>query len=212
MRSKFRERTSGLASDLDDGSVDEYLNRAYQYTVPLDVGGEFGEQLWELECVVGQTEYPQPTPMVGVTTATPWIDEYVDGLSQRQPTSQRDIGVDTFAHVFKRRYRTSEYDVPGQPTAILVYGKTVTVNRPPDIKYIITIPVRSGPLTALTSDGVAHEIHALAVVTASAQEFLTDSEDQLGASREAEAYKRYERQLHTFAQARPNLRRRKRSF
>jgi hypothetical protein len=63
LRDQFRKHTSSLATDLPDSEVDVYLNRCYQYTIPLDVGGEFTEEIWELTCIVGQATYRYPEPM-----------------------------------------------------------------------------------------------------------------------------------------------------
>jgi hypothetical protein len=201
MRQKFRDRTSSLATDLSDTEVDDYLNRAYQYTVPHDVGGEMSEQVWQLTITPSVSTYDQPDAAVGIKPGPFWIDDQ----------TTRWIYTETIPSRFEAR--TSGRDnAAGIPNRALIYGKQVKFDRAPDQSYVVNIPVRGGPTAKLDSSGIAHEIHALAVVTSAAVEFLTEVEDTEGISREDTLYARYTRQLHTYSQTRSNKRTPARSF
>jgi hypothetical protein len=212
MRDLFRKHTSSLSQDLADVEVDSYLNRAYQYTIPLDVGGEFMEHIWELRCIAGQAAYPYPDPVVAPSNDSPWIDSHYDNSNNLIEDSRIFLGVDTNPSVFWSRYGVQSQG--GRPTRILFYGKEATFSYVPEIEYVVSIPSRSGPLLPLDDSGINHGTHAMAVVTASAMDYLSEIEDvnDPGVNREANLYQRYLGQLQTYAQARPNKRRPARSF
>ncbi len=214
MRTSFHDHTSSLTSDLTDPQVDDYLNRAYQYTIPLDVGGEFSEQIWEIECVVAQDIYPYPDPMVAPMGLEPWIDEEAKEGNFNDLTS---IGIvyltyETDPMIFKRKYLSRKAN--GRPTAALFFGKEVKFSAPPDRNFVVAVPVRSGPLEPLSTTGIGHGTHAQAVVSAAAVDYLTEIEDldDPGVMRETGRYKRFKDQLLTYALARPTERRYTRSF
>jgi hypothetical protein len=218
LRDQFHKHTSSLSSDLSDSDVDVYLNRAYQYTIPLDVGGEFTEAIWELECVIDQAIYLYPEPMVSASGKEPWIDSvrklnFPEIEITVEPIGITYLSYETDPVVFKRKYLYGN-KTSGRPRAALFYGKRLTLASPPDDIYNVSIPVRSGPIRVLDSLGIGHGTHARAIVSASALEYLSEIQDadDPGAMREYRLYTHYQQQLQTYALARPTQRNYTRSF
>lgn len=195
MRERFLKRTSALASDFGDGEIDTLLNAAYQFTVPLDVGGEFSEQIWELALEAGTATYAQPATIVAIDRGPPWIEQ--------SGRASHYLGLYSDPFQFDR-YATGAS--PGKPSAMLVYGKEVTVTPTPGEAYTVNVPCRGGPVAELTDAGIEHTIHAKAVVADAAIEYLIEQEDADGVARETGAYARYLDQLKTYAHARPRQR------
>ena len=207
----FHKHTSSLATDIDDPEVQTYLDRAYQYTIPLDVDGEMMEQIWQLTCVVDQQDYPYPNPLISSSGKNPWIESKLVA-SVETAIGLKYLGNYNEPVVFKRRYLSTTNS--GQPCGVLFYGKVARLDRPANDEYIINIPVRSGPLLPLDSNGITHGTHAMAVVTAAALDFLSEIEspEDSGTQRESMLYARYRNQLRTYSLSRPNERRPARSF
>ena len=210
MRERFTEHVSDLASDLSTSSVDEYLQRAYLYVIPMDVGGEFSEQVWSLFLLTGQDTYEYARYVVSVTTESAWIDQ--GGETNPALSIPR-----TFLNVYTNRtvfeiYGNQELASPARPTSVLFYGRELIVSPTPDMNYILKVPIRGGPTVGLTSTGIENNVHAMAVVTAAASEFLIESEDEAGVNRESALYQSYLKRLHVMAHGRPNKRRRARSY
>jgi hypothetical protein len=217
LRASFMKHTSSLATDLSDADIDEYLNRCYQYTIPLDVGGEFTEEMWELECITGQATYPYPEPMVSASGKEPWIKSYVVTNPLNQVKVDVPIGITYLSYetdplVFERKYLSKSTN--GRPTAALFYGHEITLSAPPDDTYKVQIPVRSGPILQLDSTGIVHGTHARAIVSGAALEYLSEIQDadDPGAMREYRLYTHYQQQLQTYALSRPTQRHYTRSF
>jgi hypothetical protein len=211
MRTRFTEHVSDLSNDLADADIDEYLNRAYQYTIPADVGGEFSEGFWKLTTVIGTDTYVYGANIIAQNGEAAWINSYYDAVPAIQSIAQQFLDVETDRAVFQHSDRTDP-PVSGRPTSILFYGREVTLSHTPDLAYVIKVPCRAGPEDPLDSLGIPNDIHAMASVTAAALEFLAEAEDEDGAMREQALYESYRSRLNVYAQARPNSRRRKRSF
>lgn len=213
MRERFAEHASDLAGDLSDGNVDSYLNRAYRYIIPSDVGGEFNESLWELTCVIGTDTYDYADNVIAPKGDGAWIDSYYNTAATpvEVDLSRTFLDIETNRSVFEYADRYENQN-QGRPTSILFYGRQVLLTPVPDLAYVVQIPVRGGPSADLTTTGITNDIHALATVTAAAAEFLAESEDAEGVNRESALYNSYLKRLHVMAQARPNGRRWKRSF
>ncbi len=211
MRTRFNEHVSDLSNDLDDAAIDAYLNRAYRYVIPSDVGGEFSEGLWELQTTTGTASYDYAAHVIAPNGEAAWIDSYRNISGVVIPDSLTFLDIETNRAVFEYADR---YDVgtTGRPTAVLFYGLQVLLSPVPDNSYIVKIPVRMGPSEDLTAAGIVNDIHALAAITSAAVEFLAESEDAEGATREQALYEGYKQRLIRKSQVRPNARRWKRSF
>ena len=211
MQTSFYKHTSSLTSDLTASEVNVYLNTAYQYTIPLDVGGEFNEQIWEIVCVPNHEWYPYPPTMVAPRAGEPWIDE-TEASGNRESIGIVYLTRETDPVIFKRKYLSRSSS--GRPTAILFYGKVATLSAPPSEEYIVSVPIRGGPIVGIPVEGIAHGTHAQAVVAAAALDYLTEIEDvdDPGTLREGSRYKRFRDQLKTYALARPMTRSYTRSF
>jgi len=210
MRTRFTEHVSDLSNDLDDGDIDAYLNRAYRYVIPADVGGEFSEGLWNLDTTIGTDAYAYAEEVIAPNGEAAWINSYKDGGGSTIAQSTKFLDVETDRAVFE--YADRDTSASGKPSAILFHGRQVILSPIPDLAYIIKIPIRGGPSADLSNDGINNDIHALASITAAASEFLAESEDAAGFAREQALYESYKSRLHVYAQARPNARRWKRSF
>ncbi len=211
MRTRFAEHVSDLSSDLSDSDIDAYLNRAYRYVIPSDVGGEFSEGTWELTTEIGTDVYPYASHVIAPNGESAWINSYVNGSGSTIADQLQFLGTETNRTVFEYADR---YDAPstGRPNACLFYARQVFLTPVPDTAYIVKIPVRMGPSSDLPDAGIVNDNHALAAVTSAAIEFLVESEDADGVMREEALYQRYKQRLNVAAQARPNARRWKRSF
>lgn len=210
MRTRFEEHVSDLSSDLDDAAIDEYLNRAYQYVIPADVGGEFNETTWELQAAAGTDTYDYASHVVAPNGESAWIKSYMNGaVLVEDILTFLDIETSHAVFEYADRYGTASQS---RPSSALFYGRQVILSPVPDLDYIVNIPSRGGPSAGLTATGIENDIHAMATVTSAASEFLAESEDAEGFTREDGLYQRYLARLHVYAQARPNARRPKRSF
>lgn len=210
MRSLFRRHVSGLADDETDGDVDTYLNRAYRYSIPADIGGELQETIWELQCVVGTSSYDYAAHIIAVNQEAAWIESEVTGGVTTA------VGL-TFLDV-ETSYTTwkfwDESDDSGQslPSSILFYGRKVYLSPAPDKGYIVKIPARGGPSADLASSGLDNELMAMATITMAAKEYLAENEDLESAQIKKALYEQYKSYLQPYAHGRPNKRRPARSF
>lgn len=210
MRTTFKAHTSGLADSLSDVEVDAYLNRAYRYVIPADLGGEYQETLWQLATTIGQATYDLPANIVAVNQGAAWIDSYDSGAGTISVGLRMlDWETDYTAYYFWDRLASSSN---GRPDTILAYGRQVILNPAPDLAYTVQIPARGGPTADLGVTGIENDLHALAVVTAAAWEYLGESEDHEGMNREGGLYEKYKGLLQTYAQGRPEERFPARSF
>ena len=216
MRTKFRARTSGLGDQLEDSVIDELFNRWYQFVIPADIGGDLTEGVWTQETAYLVTEYAYPSYVIAPRADACWISSQKTDFDV-DPTVI-DVGpffldTETDRAVFEISDRYANTSATGaRPTVVLFSEKKMTVHPPPDEAYFITIPCRMGPSTALDSAGIANELHAMAVVTGSCHEYLTDKEDLSGASREGASYEFYKEKLQKHAHGKPRHRRPARSF
>lgn len=205
MRTDFLETVAQVSDVVDDASIDAYLNRAYQFEIPADIGGEISENVWTLETANGTRVYDYPAPMMGVK-GDAWISN--DGSDPQQIFL--DVCYDRAQ--FEDMYADPDPSTTGMPTAILFYGRQATLNPTPDAAYTITIPIRGGSTTALAAAGLSNELLARAVVYAAARDFCGDSGDEVTEARLAAAYERLKDLLMTQAHTRPKARRPARSF
>jgi len=215
MRTKFLEVTSDLAGELDDAGIDEHLNRAYQYAIPADVGGEFSEMLARVVLTAGSDTADLPDTMVGVNAEVGWIKSRV----LAPPFDPVEVGVPTHTFVALKTYpdqfeawHRSPSTLQEQPRVALLYGRQVIVDPIPDINYVIYMPGRGGDADGLTSAGIANNTHALAIVYSAAMEFLADSGDEASRAGVDREYNRYRKRLQVSAVTRPESRLWGRSF
>ena len=213
MRERFTEHVSDLASDLTDADVDAYLNRAYRYVIPTDVGGEFNEVIWFLVTQPQVDTYEYAANVIAPNGEAAFINSHYLTTDPASLTSLDTtfLTTETNRAVFEYADRLSLTSL-GRPTAVLFYGRTAILSPVPDSYYIVKIPVRGGPSADLNTTGIANDLHAMATVTAAATEFLVEAEDADGVNRESALYQSYIKHLHVMAQARPNSRRWRRSF
>lgn len=199
MRELFHKHSSSLSSDFGDGDVDEYLNRAYQGTIPEQVDGEATEGYWEIDVTDAQvTEYPYPVWVIGPKLSSPPYNEGGDYY----------YSVETDPTVFNR-YKIN--DAGGGTGTILFYGRVAEVRNPQEGVKII-VPAKVGPELPLTDTGLADSNHAMAVITSAATDFLGESDDQVGLMRENNLYKLYLHNMRVRSHSRARSRRWKRSF
>jgi len=216
MRSKFRGRTSGLSSDLTDSEVDAYLNRAYQYVIPNDVGGEYGEGIWELELTALTDTYPYASSVLFPKPGAVYIAGYYPAGTPTVLTTLSLSTLDVETDFSKWTLQDRQLPVSatgGKPTSVCFYGRKVYLSPTPDLAYVVTIPARMGPVSGLSAtDGITDETHAMACVTASTWEFLQEAEDQSGSDREMAAYEGYRGLMLTTANGKASHRRPIRSY
>lgn len=212
MRVQFNEHTADLANALTDAEVDVYLNRAYRYVIPADVGGELSETLWELQTATGIESYDYATHIIAPKADAAWIESYTENgeLTQNAfPIRFLDVETDRSVWTWSDRLSNGGNAVP---SSALFWGRKVYLSPKPDRDYIVKIPARGGPSSDLGTSGLTNEVHAKAVVHAATADFLALVEDASGVQRESALYQRYRELLYSYAQSRPNHRRVKRSF
>ena len=173
MRTLFRGRVAGLASALSDNDVDVYLDQTLQYSIPSRVDGMLSDGEWTFPTVASTVSYQLPA-----NVHSPRVPVYVDGDSITTYTRRDQFWVDYDADT------TTE----SKPTAALIYGggdssvarHSVRFYPIPDAVYTVTGGARVYPTTSIASISDLDDIHALAVVSGSAQEFaLNKSEDEI---------------------------------
>lgn len=205
MRTDFLEAVAAVSDVVDEGTIDAYLNRAYQFQIPADIGGELSENVWELETTNGTRVYDYPAPMMGVK-GDAWISD--DGTDPQQIFL--DVCYDRAQ--FEDRFADPDPATTGMPTAVLFYGRQATLNPTPDAAYTITIPIRGGSTTALQPAGLTNQLLERAVVQCAARDFCGDSGDEVTEARLSVSYERVKDLLMTQAHTRPKARRPARSF
>lgn len=205
MRTDFLEAVAGVSDVVEEGTIDAYLNRAYQFQIPADIGGEISETVWELETTADTRVYDYPAPMMGVR-GDAWLSEVAGDPQQ----IFLDVCYDRAQ--FEDRYADPDPTETGMPTAILFYGRQVTLNPTPDAAYTVSIPIRGGSTTALASGGLSNELLARAVIQLAARDFCGDSGDEVTEARLSASYEKVKDLLMTQAHTRPKARRPARSF
>lgn len=188
MRDEFAENVSDLEAGLDDAKIETYLNRAYQFTIPEEVGGEWSEQIWNLTLSVGVSEFDYATSIVGTYGLRAWIESISVGAGEL--ASER-----TYVNIMTDPLRFEQYEYDdgstGRPNNVLLYGRKVRLDRTTDFPYILKIPARGGPIFGIQVEGISHATHAKAVIHTAAADFLMQVEDDMGAQRnlaQAEIY------------------------
>ena len=206
MRQRFADHISDLDGDLTDPDIDAYLNRAYRYVIPSDVDGSITDIIWQTFTPIGASTLDVPKYVIALNKAKSWVIP----VGETAP-DQLDIYYDFLE--FEERYPSwNDASTPAVPEAICIYGRTVYFNVRPSGAHTFKTMCRGGPAADLDSTGIENDVHAMAVVTGGAQEFLAEAEDVAGANRESALYGGYIEKLQVSSQARPNTRRPKRSF
>lgn len=205
MRTDFLEVMGGVSDTIDEATIDAYLNRAYQFQIPADIGGELSENVWTLTCVASTRVYDYPEPMMGVK-GDAWISN--DGTDPQQIF----LAVCYDRAQFEDRFADPDPSTTGMPTSVLFYGRQATLNPTPDAAYVITIPIRGGSTTVLADAGIANDLLARGVIHAAARDFSGDTGDEVNEARLSASYERIKDLLMTQAHTRPKARRPARSF
>lgn len=221
MRTKFKQRVGGLALDETDAGVDVYMNRWYQFLIPADIGGDLAEGVWVQETSFLVDEYEYPSYVIAPRADSAYIKTRKVDFDTDPTISEigpffLDTETDRSVFEYSDRYHPTS-TTGGIPTVALFAERKMTISPAPDEAYFISVPCLMGPSVALGTgagelDGLTNEIHAMTVITGAAYEFLTDSEDTEGASREGTSYEFYKSQLHKYAHGKPRHRRPARSF
>lgn len=211
MRTLFRKHVAGLADDDENTEVETYLNRAYRYAIPADIGGELRETLWQLQCTAGTNSYDYDAHIIAPNGESAWIESYgtVGGSTTEVGLTFLDWETDYTTWKF---WDEADTNSQARPSSILLYGRKVYLSPIPDEDYIVNIPARGGPSADLTDTGLTNDLLAQAVITMAAKEFLAEQEDVDGAMREKALYEQHKSHLQVYAQGRPNQRRPARSF
>lgn len=207
----FKDYVADTAETLTSTTILDFLDRAYQYTIPSDVGGEMSEQLWELETTAGTASYSYPDTLVAPNAGTAYITEYRDTPSTTVSVGPYGVRFVTDPASFESWFASGAAST-GIPDTALFYARTVRFSPAPSLDYNVTIPSRGGPTTGIGVTGIANEVHAQAVVFAAAADYLASQEDTTGYALCLQEYERYKEKLQTYAHARPNSRRSGRSF
>lgn len=199
MRSTLRTMLAGLADDAIDVSIDDRLNGAYQYTLPMEIDGELVEGEWVITTVAGTGEYAYDATVAQVMQVAPRLDDTYWLSYHTRP--------DVF---WQAHDRTG--GVQQRPDAALFYGRTAYLRPIPDAAYSVRVFTRKFP-SALTSDGLVNRDHALAVVYAAAREYAMDVEDDETAMKADARYKDKRDLLQTLSlSTRSQERKRMRTF
>lgn len=214
MRAKFRKNANDLANDLSDSEVLAYLDRAYRFTVPGDVGEDWSETLYELQLITGTVTYEVPDQIIGpAEDSAAWIDRYSNLADPPVITNAGlywvTIETDPSRYQWWFSYQSA---AQARPTACLLYGRQIVLNRPPDQNYIMTIPSRGAPATGLTDSGLSNDAHAQAVVYGGVVEYLSDVEDAEGQAEAAGGYAIQIKKLRRYALVSPERRQQSKSF
>lgn len=210
MRTKFVEKVANMVPSSDTTTIDALLNRAHKFILPVDIPGTIGEYIWELECVVGQSVYQYPSHVIAPRDKA-WIKSYQNDIDQEIQIGLFFLGVNARPGIFEYQNYINPTD-SSRPTSILFYGTSLTLDKSPDLKYNIEIPIRGGPVDNLTSDGITDELVADAVVKLAAMDYLEDmNQDELLKS-VGDSYVRTHSRLRTKFLMRPRERQWRRSF
>lgn len=210
MRTLFKSHVAGLADDETSTGIERYLNRAYRYSIPADIGGELRETIWQLQGEAGTSEYDYDAHIIAPNGEAAWIESY--GTIGGSTTSVGLTFLDWETDYTVWKFQDAQSGDNALPSSILAYGRKVYLNPTPDEDYIVNIPSRGGPSSDLTSTGLTNDLMALAVITMAAKEYLAENEDVDGAMREKSLYEQHKSHLQAYAQGRPNQRRPARSF
>lgn len=197
MRTKFKDQLAGMAASVEDGDIDTLLNRAYQFAIPEVVSGFLTEGEWTITTVAATGSYTMPVTVYSVRKEAPEIDD------------THYLGYYTRPERFWRTYKRVSA-ANARPTGALFYGQTCELRPIPDAVYTVRVQARVYP-SALTSDGLDNETHALAVVYGAAQEYAEDRSLNVTAELAAK-YQTKLGQLRTRSNNRPHERRVTRSF
>lgn len=225
MRTKFAQHTSDLASAVSDEEIDAYLNRAYRFVIPADIGGSFSEGIWTLltdnalDGAAGRNTYPIPDYVIDPDGKGVFIDAYTDSGSNVQPYSVTflDIETDYGTWVYADRDSVTQGTsvTRGVPESILFNGREVRFSPIPDRTYHVKIPCNMGPQVALgevDDSGIGNDAHAMAVVTSAASEFLAEIGNGEEFSIQSSLYDGYRKILQIHAHSRRDSRDWNRSF
>lgn len=206
----FSARANDLGNELTDTQILEYLNRAYRYAIPPDIGGAFNETIWNLQTTVGTTVYSVPGHIQAPAhMLAAWIDSYTASGTQSTQETHLHVSTDPSWFEYWLDYDGSEQSIP---SALLIYGRQVTLNRPPDLAYIIKMPSRGGPEDTIPVGGISNDAHANAVIYSALTEYLDEVEDEIGKAKAEREYAKWRRRLKLYAQGTPNSRHKARSF
>lgn len=204
LRSKFREATSSMATDLPDASLDAYLNRAYRFILPAAIPGPYFDTTWSLTTIAGTASYAYPAWVVA-PHGRAWISSS-GGSSVVYPLDVRTDPTD-FEYLYALPGQT------GQPTAILFYGRVAKLSPTPDAAYVLSIPVRGGAEDDLANgDSIDDEVLAKAVIHAAAVEYQVEYDDTDGANKNQAEFERWKSLLLTRSLSVPQQRQMVRSF
>lgn len=199
MRSTFRTMVGGLADGDTDASINDRLNGAYQFTIPMDVPGELVESEWSLVASGGVGEYSYPATVAQTIQASPLLNDTYK------------LGYHTRPEQFWQTYQRTGGNL-GRPEAALFYGRTLYLRPVPDTLYQVRVFTRAFP-AALGSSGLDNRDHALAAVYAAAREYALDFSDDETAQKADIRYKDKRDLLITLSlTARSHERRRMRTF
>lgn len=207
MRVKFREGANDLDASLGDGDIDAYLNRAYQYVIPSEVGAEYNKGYYAINTVASQRGYSVPS--------------YVFGAGNELVAYIRDGGDLHFLSVETNpgrweRYQAGDSATEARPSSLLFYAATVTLWPTPDAVYTITIPSSRGRSHSITDSAgatnLADDRLAMACVHAGLMEFHNETQDEVSYAMADREYKRWKRMLMRNAHGRPSRRHPARSF
>ena len=75
MHGQFQAHTSGLAVDLASGDITGYLDLVNKFVLPADVGGSYGEKVWNWQLNAGTDPniIPILDNIVSLNQAKAWI-------------------------------------------------------------------------------------------------------------------------------------------
>ena len=206
MRTQFKAHTSGLADQMADADIDVYLNRMFQFVIPTEVDGSLSEYVWGYALLQNTSQVLIPSMIVSLNQAKAFIHETGSIVPIRLFISYDYLSFIT------RWPDWSDDNVQGRPDEILIYEDYVTFNRNADVTYYGGIQCRGVPTSGIRVEGLADEIHALAVAHGSAWMYLQEKEDSVGAAREGGLYDIYKNLLLTRSQSRYQPRRPARSY
>lgn len=206
MRTEFQAHTSGLADALSNSDIDKYLNRFYRFVLPSDVDGRISEIIWSGTMSTSTSLVAIPDYVVSLNTPKAWM--YDTGSTTPIPLYMTD-DYEAFVSAYPDFNSASP---TGKPNTVATYGGSIAFNVRPDAAYSFSVQCRGGSSSALDSNGVADEIHALSVVTGAAWNYLLEKEDEAGAAREGGQYEIYKGMLNTRSGSRFQRRRPARTF
>ncbi len=109
MRTRFKEQAHGLADNVDDTTIDAYINRAYLDKIPVLVPGLIVEGYWNL------------TLEVGVGTIA--YDDYVISLKPGAQLDEQPVTITNDPAAFWGRWDVTFTDSNAKPVEILNYQR-----------------------------------------------------------------------------------------